>query len=50
VRKLVDVVDNRVAANLAAIESTLLIELPADRFVLLCARLLQLLPAIADHC
>ncbi len=31
VRKLVDLVDNRVEANLQAIRDTLLVELPADR-------------------
>ncbi|MEW5318622.1 MAG: hypothetical protein WDW38_009830 [Sanguina aurantia] len=31
VRKVVDLVDNRVEANLAAIASTLLVDLPADR-------------------
>ncbi len=31
VRRLVDVVDGRVNANLEAIQDTLLVELPADR-------------------
>jgi hypothetical protein len=31
VRKLVDLVENRVEANLQAIRDTLLVELPADR-------------------
>jgi dynein heavy chain len=31
VRKVMDIVDNRVEANLQAIQSTLLVELPADR-------------------
>jgi hypothetical protein len=37
VRKVMDTVDNRVEANLQAIQRTLLVELPADR----CAALLQ---------
>lgn len=31
VRKVMDIVDNRVEANLQAIQRTLLVELPADR-------------------
>jgi len=31
VRKLVDIVDNRVMANMAAVQNTLLVELPGDR-------------------
>jgi hypothetical protein len=31
VRKLVDLVENRVEANLQAIRDTMLVELPADR-------------------
>lgn len=31
VRKMLDIVDNRVVANLEAVQATLLIELPADR-------------------
>jgi hypothetical protein len=34
VRKVMDIVDNRVEANLQAIQHTLLVELPADRCVL----------------
>ena len=32
VRKLVDLVENRVEANLQAIRDTMLVELPADRY------------------
>lgn len=31
VRKMLDIVDNRVVANLEAVQATLLVELPADR-------------------
>jgi hypothetical protein len=34
VRKVMDIVDNRVEANLQVIQHTLLVELPADRCVL----------------
>jgi hypothetical protein len=37
VRKVMDIVDNRVEANLQAIQHTLLVELPADRCVLHCS-------------
>lgn len=40
-RKLNDMVDNRVAANLDAIQSTLLVELPADRCGAAAARVPQ---------
>jgi hypothetical protein len=38
VRKVMDIVDNRVEANLQAIQRTLLVELPADRWVLHCSK------------